>query len=444
MRVLQPVLCLALLVLTAASLTAQLSIESPPVVLPNGGTLDERPFFATRRHPAVDYDHQATDPVAQLARGVEEGSRGLRFEGRSGYLLAVLEALGVPKESQALVFSKTSLQAHYISPTNPRAIYFSDNISVAYVRDAPLLEIAALDPRQGVVFYALEQRPQERPKIVRADSCLSCHESRNTMDVPGLLVRSMAVGIGGQTMPQFGNYVSDHRSPFNERWGGWYITGMPGTARHMGNEMLEPDGSGRLQAVPKPYSSVAGWFDLDGYPSDSSDVVAAMVLQHQARMTNLLTRVGWESRIAVSQQQKNPQEKQAAQRLITANARELVDYMLFVEEAPFPGKIVSLADFQKKFPASGPRDRRGRSLRQLDLQKRLMRFPCSYMIYSGAFDELPGAAKDAVYARLWEVLSGQEKSARYSRLSTTDRAAIVTILLETKSDLPAYYRRLER
>ena len=169
-----------------------------------------------------------------------------------------------------------------------------------------------------------------------------------------------------------------------------------------------------------------------------------MVLQHQVRMTNLLTRVGWETRIAVGEQQKGPQEKQSAERLIAANARELVDYMLFVDEAVLPAKFVSLSDFKTKFSAAGPRDRRGRSLRQLDLEKRLLRYPCSYMIYSGAFDELPRAAKDAVYARLWDVLSGKEKSSRYSRLSTSDRTAIVSILLDTKSDLPDYYRRLEK
>jgi hypothetical protein len=441
-----------LVVLTAASaLTAQLSREAAlipgggddAILLPTEGTLDERPFFSTRRHPAIGYDRPANDPVAELARKVDEGSIRLRFNGSGGFLLSVLEALGIPAESQSLVFSKTSLQSHYISPKNPRALFYTDDVSVAFIRNAPLLEIAALDPQQGVIFYAIEQRQAERGQIVRSDSCLSCHESRNSLDVPGMLARSMAVGRGGETMPQYGNYVSDHRSPFNERWGGWFITGRPGSARHMGNEMLESDGQGRLIGVPKPWSSLAGVLDLDGYPSEFSDVAAVMILDHQVRMTNLLTRVGWETRIALERREKYPQEKETVARLIAADARELTDYMLFVDEAALSGKFESFSDFPAKFAAAGPRDRRGRSLKQLDLGKRLMRYPCSYMIYSRAFDSLPAAAKDSVYARLWDILSGKDKAPKYSRLSLADRAAIVSILMETKPGLPAYFRRLE-
>ena len=446
MRLRYPGLCLSIVFLAATSaLTAQFSgvargqASEDGVQLPTSGTLDERPFFSTRRHPAIGYDQPPGDAVAELARKVEEGTVRLRYDTNSGYLLSVMEALGIPKESQAVVFSKTSLQSHYISPKNPRAIYYSDEVSVAFIRNAPLLEISALDPRQGVVFYALEQQQVERPRIARSDSCLSCHESRNTLDVPGLLVRSMAVGPEGQTMPQFGNFVSDHRKPFEERWGGWFITGRPGSARHMGNETRDADAKGRVSVVPKALGSLEGWFDPKGYPSPYSDVAAVMVLDHQARMTNLLTRVGWETRIAV----RNPQDKAVSERLIAADARELVDYMLFVDEPQLPGKFESTSGFEAKFASIGPRDARGRSLRQLDLGKRLLRYPCSYMIYSRAFDELPGAAKDAVYSRLWDVLSGKDKGSKYSKLSSADRSAIVGILLETKPDLPAYYRRLE-
>jgi hypothetical protein len=451
MRLLYSASFLVLVFLVAGSaLTAQfsqapgLAIDDNPVELPATGAIDARPFFSTRRHPAIAYDQPPTDVVGELARKVEEGAVRLRFDRNSGYLTSVLEALGVPKESQAVVFSKTSLQSHYISPSNPRALFYSDDVSVAFIRSAPLLEIAAVDPRQGVVFYALEQQQVDRPRIARSDSCLSCHESRNTLDVPGLLARSMAVGHEGQTMPQYGNFISDHRSPFEERWGGWFITGKSGAARHMGNAMLEADGRGRLTSAPQPLVSLTGRFDLDGYPSEYSDVAAVMVLDHQVRMTNLLTRVGWETRVALDRKEKKPQDKSAAERLIAADSRELVDYMLFVDEPTLPGKFESTSGFPTKFAATGPRDRQGRTLRQLDLEKRLLRYPCSYMIYSRAFDELPGAAKDAVYARLWDVLSGKERGSKYTKLSSSDRAAIVSILMETKPALPAYYRRLEK
>jgi hypothetical protein len=296
-----------------------------------------------------------------------------------------------------------------------------------------------MDPHQGVVFYALAQRPSDRPQIIRSDSCLSCHEAHDTLDVPGMLVRSVGTGTGGETMTDFGDFVSDQRSPFEQRWGGWFITGKTGSARHMGNLMLPANAVSKPSGLPNTLTSLDGKFNLEGYPSRFSDVAAVMVLNHQMKLINLLTRVGWETRIALDQMGKSPQEKQNAERLIAANAAELADYMLFVDEAPLPGKFESTSGFQTQFESGGPRDRLGRSLRQLDLEKRLMRNPCSYMIYSAAFDGLPSAAKEAVYARLWSVLSGKDKAQKYSRLSQDLRAAIVGILLETKPGLPAYF-----
>jgi hypothetical protein len=92
------------------------------------------------------------------------------------------------------------------------------------------------------------------------------------------------------------------------------------------------------------------------------------------------------------------------------------------------------------FSAQGPSDSKGRSLRQFDLKRRLMRYPCSYMIYSEAFDGLPDEARDAIYARMWRVLSGREKAGKYAKLSLADRQAVVEILRETKKSLPDYFQ----
>src|SRR5262249_54643107 len=212
------------------------------VELPAAGAIDERPFFSTRRDPAIDYDRQTDDVVAQLAQKVDEGTVPLRFDKSSGYLLSVLAALHVPIESQSVIFSKTSLQSHFISPSNPRALFYTDEVSVGFIRNATLLEISVLDAHQGVLFYAIQQQAAEKPRIVRSDSCLSCHELHDTLDVPGLLARSIGVGDEGQTLPDFGNFVTDHRSPLEERFGGWFITGKAGTAHHMGNTMRAVDG----------------------------------------------------------------------------------------------------------------------------------------------------------------------------------------------------------
>ena len=169
--------------------------------------------------------------------------------------------------------------------------------------------------------------------------------------------------------------------------------------------------------------------DMSGYMTPYSDIVSLLVIEHQAHLMNLITRIGWEARIGSE-----------AGRPLAQTAAELVDYMLFVDEAPMPGPITGPSGFAKVFASKGPRDARGRSLRDIDLTKdRLMKYPCSYMIYSDAFTALPPAAKDAIYARLWEILSGKDASKRYDRLTSADRQAIVEILRDTKQALPAYF-----
>jgi hypothetical protein len=119
----------------------------------------------------------------------------------------------------------------------------------------------------------------------------------------------------------------------------------------------------------------------------------------------------------------------------------VVDYLLFIDEARFSDRVRGGAGFAERFSAAGPRDRRGRSLYELDLNQRLMKYPCSYLIYSPAFDALPRLAKEPIYRRLWDVLSGQVQDPRYrSALSLADRQAIVEILRDTKKDLPSYFQ----
>ena len=396
-------------------------------------------FRASRDHPAIAY---STGPVANvvatLNQRIQTGEVELRFEGRAGYLESVLTALDIPIESQVTVFSKTSRQATEISSKNPRAVYFTDTVAVGWVRDGDELEIAAQDRQQGTVFYALPQNPVARPRFERSDNCLACHLSWDTLGVPGLQVLSVAPLSSDPTAYATG-FVSDHRSPLQERWGGWYVTGSVGSVAHMGNvEVTDVDDPEATRGeVPPALASLEGAFDLDGYPSAHSDVVALMVLEHQAHMTNLITRVGWEARRV--EFREAAVEDEGLDRVREA-AIQLVDYMLFVDEPALPTAVTGSTGFATHFSAREPRDRRGRSLRELDLQTRLFRYPCSYMIYTAAFDALPALAKDAVYERLWAVLSGQERDDVYARLSQDDRQAVVEILRDTKADLPAYFQ----
>lgn len=387
-------------------------------------------FVASREAPAIAYSSApTTDPVALLNRRIADGSVTLAFHEEGGYLRAVLQALEIPVESQSVVFSQTSFQAPLINMGNPRALYFNDNAAVGFVRGAAVLEIAAQDPRQGTIFYSLDQKPAEKPVFVRQNACLLCHQMpQSTLGIPGLVVLS--------TLPRpdedayAGGFETDHRSPLSERWSGWYVTGDAG-ARHLGNIPVSP---GELKRGPvaqpgQPLSSLDGVFDLKGYMTADSDVVALMVLNHQARMTNLITWLGWEARVAGSSPDGPGRVRQAV--------GDLVDYMLFVDEAPLIGPVRGSTGFAKIFAAKGPRDARGRSLRDLDLRRRLMRYPCSYMIYSEAFEALPADAKSAVYAQMRRVLSGAERDAKYRVLSAADRRAILDILAATKPDFAA-------
>ena len=392
-------------------------------------------FVASRDHANIAYGTApTTDPVAALNEKLADGSVQLEFDPVTGYLRSLLDALNVPVESQALVFSQTSFQAPLINMHNPRAIYFSDTVSVGWVRGGDLLELSALDPKQGVIFYALDQKPAEKPRLQRNNACLSCHLSWDTLGVPGLIVQSV------HPLPDENSYVNGyttiHGSPLDMRWGGWWVTGNTGGAKHMGNIPVMPEdkGKSKLPNPQRPLATVDGQFDLKGYPTPHSDVVAQLVLAHQTHMTNLITRTGWEARVAG----ETPSADAAAR--VREAARDLVDYLLFVDEAPFVGPIQGSSGFAEKFAAQGPRDSKGRSLRDLDLRRRLFRYPASYMIYTEAFDSMPPLAKDAVYTRLADVLTGRERGPRYKALVTADRQAILEILRETKKDLPAALR----
>ncbi len=385
-----------------------------------------------RNHSAIRYDSTAArDPIAQLNERLTRGEVTLERRGPSGYLQSVLEALRVPVESQMLVFSKTSFQAPKIGPKNPRAIYFNDTTSVGWVRGGEVLEFVGQDPTQGAVFYTLSQA-SDKPLFERSDSCVSCHASEATHYVPGMFIGSVFPGVDGTTM--YGPaYTTDHRSPFEIRWGGWFVTGTHKATRHMGNAVATDASDLTAMITPQTVhvTDLEGRFDKTGYLSPHSDLVALLVIEHQAKMLNLITRVGWEARIGAKE----------SGRTLDQAAAELVDYLLFVDEATLPGPITGTSRFAEVFTAQGPRDSRGRSLRELSLEKRLLRYPCSYLIYSEPFDGMPANAKAAVYDRLWEILSGQERDRRYDVLTAADRRAIREILSETKPDLAEHFSR---
>ena len=399
----------------------------------------EDTFLVPPDHPAIQYAQRPpNDPVALLDKRLRRSEVKLSTAPNGlGYLPSVLKELGVSADSQVLVFSKTSIQTDRIGPRTPRAIYFNDNVSVGFVQNSDLLEIAALDPTQGVKFYVLEN---SSPANIRAQAATVCDatRARSPLAFPDCLVSSVRPVSGEPRAPHGGAFMTDQRTPFNQRWGGWYVTGTHGRQIHQGNNVnlvdpLHPGGP--ITEGTQNVTSLAGRFDTTRYLAPTSDIVALMTLEHQTRMTNLMIRIGWDARIALHDRKMDG----ATQALINSEIEQMVTYMLFADEEPLAAPVQGVSTFTQTFPQRGPRDHQGRGLRDFDLKTRLFRYPLSYMIYSAAFDGMPQIVRERVYQRLFDILTGKDQSPAFARRSAEDRAAILEIVRETKRDLPVYW-----
>ena len=415
----QAIACAALLLFGAAGY-AMSSVQGVQPKEPFAGVLDE--------HPVIGYASRTTrDRVATLMSAVAAGRATLTHREPGGYLLALLDALEISPDSQLLVHSKTGIQRAQTSPENPRALYFNDSVVVGYIPGARYIEIAAHDPEQGVIFYVVDQFVTSFAEVTRRTNCLSCHVSGATLEVPGLIVRSQFTNSEGEVLPQLGFHITNHRSPLPRRWGGWFVTGnyvAPpyGGIGHMGNVFtaLHPTSGPAGTSNEIFIRWINGTTSADRYPSRESDIAALMVFDHQAHAINLLTRLNWEARVAASNGGAD-----VTKGLLHDLVRELVDYFLFVDEAPPPARLIPRPGFVKAFTSAGRTDRRGRSLRELDLESRLLRYRCSYMIQSEAFEHLPEAVRQAVYRRLIAQLADDSNG-----------AVILEVLRDTKPDFP--------
>jgi hypothetical protein len=403
------------------------------------------------RAPILYSESTPHNRVSDVQAQIDRDELHLEYSPEFGYLPSLLKALQVPVESQSLVFSKTSLQMRRISPRTPRAIYFSDDVYVGFCQSGEVLEISAVDPKLGAVFYSLDQRQMDRPQIVRrTDNCLVCHSSSRVEGVPGHVIRSLYVDNSGQPLLSGGSRTVDHTTPIDQRWGGWYVTGTHGTQKHLGNLTVK----GRDFVEPVDNSEGHNLVDLefrinpDRYLTAHSDIVALMVLEHQAFVHNRLTRANFDTRQALAYEatindamdKPAGSELESTTRRIKSTGDRLVQALLFTDEAPLTAPIKGTSGYAEQFASSGPRDKQGRSLRDLDMTTRMFKYPCSYLIYSKSFDGLPSQSRDYVLQRLWDVLSGNDTSKEFSHLSPTDRRTILEILCETKNGLPDYWK----
>ena len=388
--------------------------------------------------------------VTRFFDEVAAGKKSLEYEEGTGYLRSLLAGLEVPQSSQMLVFSKTSLQRHRIAPRTPRAIYFNDEVYVGACVEGDVLEISAVDPQLGAVFYTLDQEPLERPVVRRqTDNCLICHGSSQTKEIPGHVVRSVFADASGLPILSSGTYRIDHTSPLEKRWGGWYVTGTHGEQKHLGNLIVRQRGDTEIDNIAgQNRTSLDGLCDTSQLLTPHSDIVALMVLEHQADAHNYLTRASHLTRQAMHYQATlNKELGEPASRVwdstksrIKSACEPLVEYLLFSEEAVLSDPIKGTSGFADEFAKLGPQDRLGRSLRQLDLTQRLFKYPCSYLVYSPSFAALPAEARDYLLRRMHEVLSGEDQSLKFAHLSSDDRTAILDILRDTIPELPEYWQ----
>lgn len=394
------------------------------------------------RSPIHYSKSEPSNCISALQAKIDSGEVKFQFDKNYGYLPSLLEALEVKPDTQMLVFSKTSLQLQKISPRTPRAIYFNDNVYIGFCQQGDVLEISAVDPKLGAVFYSLDQEPVERPRMMRhTDNCLTCHSSSRTEGVPGHLVRSVYPDSRGLPLLSAGSHNVNYKTPIEKRWGGWYVTGRHGKQTHMGNVLVK----GR--EVPDDFDFSSGsniddltpYFNPDKYLAPNSDIVALMVMEHQIVVHNMLTKASFMTRQALDYQAMMheslgvPKDEMldSVKSRIRSAGNDLTDALLMVEEARWTEPIEGNTSFTERFSSLGPQDSKGRSLRQFDLQTRLWKYPCSYLIYSDSFKALPLEMKRYVRGRFAQILSGEDKAEKYKHLTEADRSAVGEILAET-------------
>lgn len=391
-------------------------------------------------------DSIPANDLSKLQARLDAGEVTLEYDDRQQYLRSVLKALNIPESSQTLVFSKTSLQLRRISPQAPRAIYFNDNNYVGWVQSGDVIEVSTVDPQLGAVFYTLSTKKTGDPRFVRDQGqCMTCHASSRTAGVPGHLMRSVFVDESGQPHFGSGTYTTTQSSPFDRRWGGWYVTGTHGTLRHMGNVISQADD--RVETLDREpganVTDLSGFVDTSPYLQPTSDLVALLVLGHQLEMHNLITRANFETRNALhyndimnaALERDDGHISESTERRIAAAGEKLLKCLLFADEEPLPGPVCGISSFAEEFQQNSLRDKQGRSLRDFDLETRLFKYPCSFLIHSESFAALPDEMKEYVGDRLHEILRGQDHSGEFDHLTAIDRQNILEILHEAAPNL---------
>ena len=395
------------------------------------------------RNP-VDYENSKEDnEISRLQSKVDAGLE-LEYNENHGYLPGVLKALNIPVSSQTLVFSKTSLHRKVISPDEPRALYFNENTYIGWVKDARVLEIGVADKNLGAVFYTLDQKKSAKPQFERDDTCLSCHASGRTGNEPGFFIRSVVPDEDGEPISRAGEDRVNHKTPLEDRWGGWFVTAEKLSVGHRGNAVAKDDGVYKIESKPaKTLNDLSEFFDASHYLTDTSDIEALLALEHQVEMHNILVQTKFRSMHAlhnekvVNEALGETGRRDLTKRILHKAADEIIDYMLFVEEESL-GKVdlKGHGKFTKDFAKGKAKSSDGKSFYDFDFDKRILSLPCSWTVYSDAFEGLPIELKKLVLQRLKNILQSSELPDKFIHLRKS-KDEIHKILTET---LEAYHK----
>lgn len=381
--------------------------------------------------PPINYSDAApTDALARLSADLSSGKEEFADGDGLARLGFVLKSLGIPPESQVLVFSKTSLQNPLIEPGNPRALFFSENAYVGYVPGGAI-EAVVQDPVLGPVFYLIEPGREGELRIERdTNRCMSCHATSRTENVPGLLIRSVFADEGGHPLLHLGTTDVIHETPLAERWGGYYVTGQSALP-HLGNRTFQEDGD--LSPKPSKLADVQTRLDVSKYPRATSDIVSLLVLEHQCHMHSLLNAASMNYRRSrhfaeILDPEGDPDEGSAG-RVATSWAEKITDCIFFRDEADLGEGVEGDPAFQRVFAARFPKTADGKSLADFRLYGHIFKNRCSYMVYSDAFRSLPPTVKKLVLERMRDTIAGKETGVDW--LSASERRKIGHILSET-------------
>lgn len=400
-------------------------------VLSAGALLAESSYSEIDQPPHDYWKRPLTDRFTRLKGDLESGRIALEHGSEKSFVVSLLKALEIPASSQMLVFSTTSLQLSLISPSNPRALYFSEDLYVGYVPGGRI-EVVSLDPELGGIFYIFNIPKDDRPlRVERADRCMNCHAGDDTRRVPGLVLKSVVPGPTGGSLTAYRLEETGHGIPFDQRFGGWYVTGKHGITNHWGNltGRLSPQGLTKYPIEPGKL------FNFTRYPVATSDVLPQLLLEHQAGFVNRVVEAAYRARTYLHEGNGQISAEHAAE--LDKQARSVARYLLFADEAPLPpGGVEGDAAFKQDFLRQRRLAANGTSLKDFDLRTRLFQHRCSYMIYSPVFKGLPSVMKQRVYRRLSEALSVNKPDQEYAYLPVAEKRAIRNILQNTLWDLP--------